>query len=191
MKLLTLTIFLIILITSCAQEADIDVVEPKVTIAEPEEIDTIVEPEEPTKAIEEEKLEETKKPSKEENIIEMREGSFYPKDKTIKANTEITWIKKDPREYKIACYLEGDRIAVSPNLKEGDSFTHIFLKGGEYTCITFPYGLRSTIIVEDVAPLLSPTGNVIIDAKLKISPIAAIVFAAIIVLIVIIFRRKK
>jgi len=118
-------------------------------------------PVETPELIEAEKPKEIEQISLEENIIEIREDAFYPKEKTIGKNTEIKWIKKDPRDYKIVCYLKGTRVIQSPDLNEGDSFMYDFLEDGEYTCITVPYGLRSTIIVE-TQPLLSPTGGAII-----------------------------
>ena len=175
-------IFLIILITSCAPVIDIEEAQPV------EETPT----EEPIETPEEVILEEPKtEESSEENIIEVG-YSFSPAEKTIQKGTEIKWIKKDTRNYKIACYLKGTRITQSPDLKQGDTFTYTFLENGKYTCITTPYGLRNVIAVEESAPLLSPTGNIVIgNIRTKGNPLAAIALIAIISLLAFVYRKRK
>ena len=184
MKRYTLLLLLIILLTSCAPKVEIDIAKPveETPIEEPKEI---IE-EEPKEPKPEEK-------SLEENIIEIKEDSFYPKEKTIEKNTEIKWLKKDTRDYKIVCYLEGTRVIQSPDLKEGDSFTYNFLEEGGYTCITIPYGLRSTITVEAQKPLLSPTSSAVISegTSIKGASLAAIALIAIVVLLFFIYGRKR
>jgi len=127
------------------------------------------------------------------NIIEIREDAFYPNEKTIKKNTEIKWIKKDTRLYKIACYLGGDRVILSSELKENDFFTYTFLEEGEYTCITFPYGLRNVITVGS-SPFLSPIGGVVGvggSPTLGAGLIIAIAILAAIILFFFIYGRKS
>ena len=178
--ILLLTI-LAILITSCAPVVEVEDAQPTEPIEEPEE--TTEEPEEVI-------LEE---PEPDENIIEINPDAFSPKEKTISKNTEIKWIKKDTRDYKIVCYLGGTRIIQSPNLKEGDSFIYTFLQEGKYTCVTVPYGMRNIITVEAEAPLLSPTGSAVISQKsiAKGAPLAAVAMIAIIALLFFIYGRKR
>lgn len=175
---------LTILITSCAPKVEVETAKP---VEEPIE--------EPKEIIEkqEEVIEEPEETSLEENIIEIKEDSFYPKEKIIEKNTEIKWVKKGRKDYKIGCYLEGTRVIQSPNLKQGDSFTYTFLKEGEYTCITTPYGLRSTITVEGRKVLLSPTGSAVIGESnnIKGASFAAIALIAIIILLFFIYGRKR
>lgn len=175
-------ILLIILITSCAPIVEVEEAQP---VEEPREI---IE-EEPEEVI----LEDAKETTIEENIIEIGESSFSPAEKIISKNTEIKWVKKDTRNYKLACYLEGTRITQSPDLKQGDTFTYTFLKEGEYTCITTPYGLRNIITVEANAPLLSPTGSAVRigEGNIKGASIAAIALIAIISLLFFIYRKKQ
>ena len=183
MKKYTLLLLLLItLITSCAPKVEVD-------IAKPVEETPIEEPKEIIEELKEPKPEET---SLKENIIEIKEDSFYPKEKTIEKNTEIKWLKKDARDYKIICYFEGTRVIQSPDLKEGDSFTYNFLEEGEYTCITTPYGLRSTITVGAI-PLLSPTSSAVISegTSIKGASLAAIALIAIVVLLFFIYGRKR
>lgn len=187
MKKYILLLLLTVLITSCAPKVEVENAQQveETPIEQPKEIIK----EEP-KEITQEEAEET---SLEENIIEIKEDSFYPKKKTIEKNTEIKWIKKDRKDYKIGCYLEGTRVIQSPNLKQGDSFTYTFLKEGEYTCITTPYGLRSTITVEGRKALLSPTGSAVIGESnnIKGASFAAIALISIIVLLFFIYGRKR
>lgn len=195
MKLPILAIILTIIITACAPKVDIDVAQPveeptqEAKVEEPEIINTEPEQIEEPETI----LEEPKEPIIEDNTIEIKEDSFYPKHKSINANTEIIWINKDTRQHKISCYLSGTRVTTSSNLNQEDSFSYVFVKEGDYTCIDAIYGLRSTIRVNDAAPLLSPTGSAIVldEVNLKTAPIAAIALIAIIVLLVFIFRKKK
>ena len=173
-----------ILITSCAPITDVEEAQPT---KEPEEAINA-----PEKAIEEVIFEESGETSM-ENTIEINPDAFSPEEKTISKNTEIKWIKKDTRDYKIGCYLEGTRIIQSPDLKEGDSFTYTFLQEGIYTCITTPYGLRNIITVGSEAPFLSPTGSVVINQEslAKGAPLAAIAMIAIIALLFFIYGRKR
>jgi plastocyanin len=176
---------LMILITSCAPIIDVEEAQPVET---PEEVIEEVTPEEPEEVI----LEESEETIL-ENTIEINPDAFSPEEKTISKNTEIKWVKKDTRDYKIGCYLEGTRVIQSPNLKEGDSFTYTFLQEGKYTCITTPYGLRNIITVEANAPLLSPTGTVILNQEslAKGAPLAAVAMIAIIALLFFIYGRKR
>lgn len=183
-----LFILLIILITSCAPKVEIDIAKPVEETPKSEPIE--ITKEEPKETIEE-KLEE--EISLEENTIEIKEDSFYPKEKAIEKNTEIEWIKKDVRDYKIACYLEGRRIIQSSNLKDGDSFIYTFLKEGEYTCITYPYGLRSTILVKAQQSLLSPTADVVrgTGENTKMASLAALITVAVVALLFFVYSRKR
>ena len=178
MKQYILIALLIILITACA---------PKVEVEEatPTEV--------PEEVMEEIVLEEPEEVIIEENIIEIKEDSFYPAKKTVDKNTEIKWVKKDVRRYKIGCYLEGTRVIQSPDLEENEEFIYTFLQEGEYTCITTPYGLRSTIIVEPEAPLLSPTGRVVASEGkgAKGASLAVIAVLAIVTLLFFIFGRNR
>lgn len=179
-----LLLIMIILITSCAQKAEVEKAKPEkeTPMQEPEEIikEEAQEPE----------MEET---GQEEGIIEIKKDSFYPAEKTIEKNTEIKWIKKDTRDYKIACYLDGARVIQSPDLKEGDSFAYTFLKEGEYTCITVPYGMRNIIKVEAEMQLLSPAASAISsrNKSIKGGPLAAAAMASIIVILFFIYGRKR
>lgn len=130
---------------------------------------------------------------KEENIIEIMADSFYPDKKTVNKNTEIKWVNSGNKEFRVACYLGGTRVTTSSNLKENDFFTYTFIEGGEYTCITYPYGLRNTIIVESEQPLLSPTGSAVIggSGSLKGASLSAIALIAIIILLFFIYGRKR
>ncbi len=188
MKQYAAILLLVILIASCAPKE-----EPKtqptgetpvenIPAGEPEEIIT----QEPKEPIIEEKV-------LEENTITIKEDSFYPAEKTIEIDTEIKWTKKDDRVYKIACYLNGNRVTLSPDLKEGDSFTYTFLKEGEYTCITSPYGLRNIIKVEAKQQLLSPTGGAIIgeNKSIKGASLAAIALVVMMLLLFFKYNRKK
>ena len=173
-----------ILTISCAPIVEIEEAQP---VKEPEEV------KEPAAEEPEEVILEEPEETNLENTIEINPNAFFPKEKTISKNTEIKWIKKDTRDYKIGCYLGGTRIIQSPNLKEGDSFTYTFLQEGKYTCITTPYGLRNIITVEAEAPLLSPTGSVILKQETiaKGAPLAAIAMIAIIALLFFIYGRKR
>lgn len=183
MKKYIFLLLLIVLITSCTPKVEVDIAKPAEETPK-EEIKEV---------IKEESKEQEIPELEEENNIEIKEDSFYPKEKTIEKNTEIRWIKKDPRMYKVACYLEGNRIALSPDLKENDSFTYRFLKEGEYICITFPYGLRNIIKVEAKTSLLSPTGSAVINEGTTIekASLAAIALIAIIILLFFIYGRKR
>lgn len=189
MKQYILLTLLIILITSCAPKVEIDIAKPveDVPIEKPKEV-IEEKPKEITQ--EEPKAEEI---SPEENTIEIKEDSFYPKEKTIEKNTEIKWTNKDKKEHKIACYLSGTRVTTSSNLKQEDSFAHTFLKEGDYTCIDAIHGLRSTITVEAQQQLLSPTGSAVISesTSIKGTSLAAIALIAIIILLFFIYGRKK
>ncbi len=134
---------------------------------------------------------EPEQPSK-ENIIEIRKDAFYPKEKIITKNTEIKWVKKDTRDYNLNCYLGGTRVIQSPDLKEGDSFTYIFLEEGKYTCITTPYGLRNIITVE-TQPLLSPTGRVVLKEGQGIDgfSLAAMIIITMALILAFSYRGKK
>lgn len=175
---------LAILLVSCTPIIEVDKAKPaeEIPLKEPEEI--------VTKEIEKPAPEEI---IAEENIIEVNEDSFSPAEKTIKKNTEIEWVKKDVRDYKIACYLGGIRIIQSSNLKEGDSFAYTFLEEGKYTCITYPYGLRNIITVEAPQPLLSPTGSAVVNenSSMKGAPFAAITLVSVVVLLFFIYGRKR
>lgn len=129
----------------------------------------------------------------EENIIEIREDSFYPIEKIVKKNTEIRWVNKDTKQHKIACYLGGNRVTTSSNLDENDYFTYTFIEGGEYTCIDAIYGLRSIITIESQQPLLSPIGSAVIGGSntLKGASLSAIALIALIVLLFFIYGRKR
>lgn len=174
---------LLVLIISCAPTVEVDRAKPVEDVQEPEEI---VE-----EAPEEVILEE----EEEENTIEIKEDSFYPVEKVIGKNTEIKWVKKDTRDYRITCYLEGTRVIQSPDLKYGDSFTHVFLKEGEYTCITVPYGLRNIITVEAEKALLSPTGSAAVseskDIKETVFASISMLIAVVIFLLFIYFNRRE
>ena len=180
MKQYLIIILTILLITACAPVVEVEEAQP----VEPE---VIKEPEETE--LEEPIIEETV----EENLIEIKEDGFYPAEKTIAKNTEIKWVKNDPRTYNIACYLEGARVTMSSDLGEGDSFTYTFIKEGEYTCLTFPYGLRNIITVEAQQALLSPTGSAIrIEGKgVKGASLAAITLIAIVALLIFIYKKKR
>ena len=184
-------IILVIFLTSCTPIRDVDTAKPVETpIGEP--TGTIEEP----KTVEETKLEKptetVEKPTIQKNIIEINPDAFNPKEKIISLNTEIKWVKKDSRDYKIACYLNGNRITQSSDLKEGDSFTYTFLKEGEYTCITSPYGLRNIINVKSSQQaMLSPTGSAVIgDIKISRAPFAAVALLGIITLLFFVYGRK-
>jgi plastocyanin len=177
MKRYMLSLLLLILITSCAPEVEVDIAKP-------------VE-ETPTKEPEEGIEVELEEPEVEENIIEIRESSFSPKEKTIEKDTEIKWIKKDKRDYKLVCYLKGTRIIQSRDLKEGDSFTYKFSEEGEYTCITVPYGLRNIITVAKTE-LFSPTGRAVsANIGIKGNPLTVIILMAISLLLFFYSRKKK
>lgn len=188
MKQYVAMLLLAILIASCAPKEELktqptgETPVENIPAEEPEGIIT----QEPKEPIIEEK-------SLEENTIEIKEDSFYPAEKTIEENTEIKWVKEDKRVYKIACYLDGDRVTLSPDLKEGDSFTYTFLKEGEYTCITSPYGLRNIINVEAKQQLLSPTGGAIIgeNKSIKGASLAAIALVVIMLLLFFKYSRKR
>ncbi len=180
MKQYWLLVFLIVIVTACAPKVE---VEKALPAEEPIEVpqETEVSLEEPEEILE-------------PNLIEIMESGFLPEEKTIKKNTEIKWLKKDSRNYKIACYLLGERVIQSNDLQEGDSFTYKFLIEGEYTCITVPYGLRSTVTVRSEQPLLSPTGGVIIksrDINLKGASLTATAIFALVILLFFIYGRKR
>ncbi len=180
MKGYILSLLLLILITSCAPKVDVDIAKPV------EETVEKTPAEKPEEIIEE----ELEKPEAEENIIEIRETSFSPNEKTIERNTEIEWIKKDKRDYKLVCYLGGTRVIQSPDLKEGDSFEYEFREEGEYTCITVPYGLRNIIRVGKTE-LLSPTGRAVSEnIGIKGNPFGAILLITLAILLLF-FRKKK
>ena len=194
MKQYLLIMILIILVTACAPKVEIEEAYPvgetetgkesKTNIEEP----VIQEPAElPAEVLKTEEITSI------ENLIEIEEDSFYPKEKIIRKDTKVEWIKKDARSYKLACYLEGTRVIQSPDLKQGDTFTYKFLKDGEYTCITYPYGLRSTITVRTTAPLLSPTGNVVLNGDKGINGASLAVMAIIAITLLLFFNhgRKK
>jgi len=151
-------LLLVILVTACAPVVEVE-------DAQPVE-DAVIEEgvaEETEEVVEEVVLE--KEEAVDENVIEITKDGFNPVEKTVEPYTDIKWVKKDdPRDYKIACYLGGARATMSSNLKEGDHFIYTFINEGEYTCLIFPYGLRSTITVE-TAPLLSPTGRVVTNVN--------------------------
>ncbi len=193
-------LLLIILLSSCAPTVEVDTAKPVETPAE-----------KPTEAIEQPELEEPEETKLEEpaetkleepvetepkepissNIIEILEKNIKPNEKTIDKDTEIKWVNKDKKEHKIACYLNGQRVTTSENLKQDDFFTYSFLKEGEYTCIDAIYGLRSKITVEPQA-LLSPTGNVILNStKLTPAPFTTIAMIGIVTLIFFIYGRKR
>jgi len=182
MKPYFVLIFLGILITACAPTIEVEKAQT------PEVVDDIQVPPEPQEL----EIPEEPTPETTENIIEILETSFKPAEKTITQNTEIKWIKKDSRKYKLACYLDGTRIVLSPDLLEGDSFTYTFLKDGKYTCITTPYGLRNIINVES-QPFLSPTGSAIQigDDGIKRASFAGIAMIGIMIGILFIYRKKK
>ncbi|MBW2989603.1 hypothetical protein KY358_04780 [Candidatus Woesearchaeota archaeon] len=183
----------VILLASCAPVVEVDVAKP---VEEPagQEAGVPAQQETPIEKPEEIMAEEQAERDKAaDNSIIIREDSFYPSEKTININEEVTWTKEDDRDYQIACYFEGSRVAISPSLKSGDSFSYRFLKEGEYRCLTFPYGMKNMITVkEEATPLLSPTGNAVGTGKSFRSPALAILalFSAII-LALFIFGRKK
>ncbi len=186
MRQYIILLLLIILLTSCAPKVDVDTAKPVEELRE-----------EPKEAIEkwEEAIEEepgVEEVSLEENTIEIKENIIDPERKVIERNTEITWVNKDKKEHKIACYLGGTRVTTSSNLKQEDSFVYTFLKEGDYTCIDAIYGLRSTIIVEGQKALLSPTGRAVIgEGEISRASFAAIALIAIIVLLFFVFGRKR
>jgi len=148
---------MIILITSCAPKVEVDkakpveeayVKEPEEAIGQPiEKSEEVIEKPKETAPVPPVPVPEEPEETALEETIEISDNSFSPNEKTVKINTKVTWVKKDKRDYKIACYLESIRVVLSPTLKDGDSFTYTFLKEGEYSCITTPYGMRSTIEV--------------------------------------------
>jgi len=185
-------LLLIILLSSCAPTVEVDTPKPAETPIE-EQIESIEEPEIEDEEVELEEPETIEEPRVEENIIEIKPDGFYPKEKTISINTEIKWVKKDSRDYKIACYLSGNRITQSPILKEEDTFTYTFLKEGQYTCLTAPFGLRNIINVESSQQaLLSPTGSAVIgDVNISRAPFAVVALLAIIVLLFFVYGRRR
>lgn len=188
MKLYVL-IILIILITACASKTDISKESAPEPIASPPEIQAETASEQPIpeqKPLPAEKLVEEKT----ENIIEIKEDSFYPGEKKIVKNTEIKWVNKDEKRRIIACYLEGKKVTTSPNLLEGGSFTYVFPEEGKYTCIDSIFGLRSTVEVGSAKPSLSPTGGVI-RTGLDASSLTAISIIMGIILLFIFSRRKR
>jgi len=128
-----------------------------------------------------------------ENIIEIRKDSFIPKEKTIEEGTLVEWIKKDERDYQIACYLGGNRVTLSPSLKEDESFTYVFSKKGTYTCITTPYGLRNIINVLEKGALMSPTGGAVsFESKdLSRGGLAGALLVGIAILLFFIYRKRN
>jgi plastocyanin len=202
MKQYIAIIFLLVLITACAPVVEIEDTQPIEDIEKPAEVpqEEPVEPAEELTEISDEDqteqetevtiLEDSKETTISENIIGILSDSFSPIEKIITKNTEITWINKDSKQHKIACYLNGARVVTSSNLDQGDQFSYRFVTIGDYTCIDAIYGLRSTIIVE-VAPLLSPTGEVILDGTGGGSYLGVIALLAISILVFFIYSRKR
>ena len=183
MKQYVLFVLIMILITACAPKVEVDIAKPVKTPAE-----------QPRDIIESPKDTVTEKPitPQETNMVEIRQDAFYPEEKSIQENTEIKWIKKDTRTYKIVCYLDGARVVLSEDLKQGDTFTYKFEKEGKYTCITSPYGLRNVINVEP-KEMLSPTGYVVAGNNPESpfgSSIALVAVLSVIALSFFIFGRK-
>ena len=180
-------LFLIIMITACAPKVDIERAKPAEEPTAEEPKDIIEQPKlpSPPPAPEEEKYSGV--------IINIKDGSFDPVNKTINRNVEIKWVNTDKREHKIACYLSGNRVTTSSNLKKGDYFTYTFIENGGYTCIDAIYGLRGHIEVEGAQALLSPTGNVILNigGNFTESSIASTAIISMIILLFFIYGRKR
>lgn len=127
----------------------------------------------------------------EEDFIEIRAEGIFPKEKKVELDEEVTWINKDLKEHKLACYLAGNRVAASSNLKQDDSFSFTFQKEGAYTCIDAIYGLRSAIEVGEEG--YTPTGGAVISDENAGSglPLASIAIVSIIVLLFFVYGRKR
>lgn len=180
---------LLLLVTACANQtketADVQSAQPDQPAAEPDAAATEPQPDLPSPPQEEAPIQ------KQQNIIEINADSFGPAKKTITRNTKIIWVNNDDREHKVACYLDGNRITTSANLKKGDSFGFTFIEYGEYTCIDAIYGLRSTVKV--VLPSSMPTtgmASLRSDGGALTAPLAAIAVCALILLLFFIYGRK-
>ncbi len=84
-------------------------------------------------------------------IIIMKNLTFVPSTKTIKANTVVTWINKDVAIHNVhsGTPQHPTPIIVSKNLSKGQKFSYKFTKKGtyKYYCTIHSSIMQATIIV--------------------------------------------
>ena len=78
----------------------------------------------------------------------------FDKNNVITHQTLVYWKNTDDRPHKIACYLEGEKVFLSPQLKEGQIFSYRFIRSGDYSCrdVVFGYWGNVTIVNEATTP---------------------------------------
>lgn len=139
----------LLILTSCVQEK---IESPHETALPPEEV---VESE----AAIEEIIEETDEVAEEEQpvaesqsvvreiTINMLRTKFGRDNVVISPDTFVNWKNIDDRVHQVACYIEGERVYKSEQIKPEDNDSYIFTKTGDYRCMDVVFGYWTNITV--------------------------------------------
>lgn len=82
-----------------------------------------------------------------ENIIQIRDFTYFPKEVKLNVGEELTWVNLDYVKHTVTS--EGDGPLNSVLLSQGEEYSYIFTIPGEYDyhCISHPY-MAGRIVVE-------------------------------------------
>ncbi len=127
------------------------------------------------------------------NEMVVGDTSITPKEISIKSDEELTFRVEGSKRHKMACYLGPSRVVLSEDLREGQTFSYLFNKEGDYVCIDIIYGLRSTVHVGISEKGSSITGRFVNDQMMmeRVFFLAPVTLVAIIAIVSFVVTRKR